>query len=90
MELFRKHWLLVILAALVFAGNNAAGYMATGGFIPSYATSPTAVGLERTDVLLAVTFGAAIWLIFTTIAGDPGRQNRPQAHLPDRVQRPGC
>jgi len=67
-ELFRRHWLLVILAALVFAGNNAAGYMATGGFIPSYATSP-AVGLERTDVLLAITFGAACWFVFTALAG---------------------
>jgi MFS family permease len=67
-ELFRKHWLLVILAALVFAGNNAAGYMATGGFIPSYATSE-AVGMERTDVLLAITFASAMWFIFTAIAG---------------------
>jgi MFS family permease len=67
-ELFRKHWLLVILAALVFAGNNAAGYMATGGFIPSYATSD-AVGLERTDVLLAITFASAMWFIFTALAG---------------------
>jgi MFS family permease len=67
-ELFKKHWLLVILAALVFAGNNAAGYMATGGFIPSYATSD-AVGLERTDVLLAITFAAAMWFVFTALAG---------------------
>ncbi len=67
-ELFRKHWLLVILAALVFAGNNAAGYMATGGFIPSYATSD-AVGLDRTDVLVAMTFAAAMWFIFTFAAG---------------------
>ncbi|MFT4470546.1 MFS transporter [Arthrobacter sulfonylureivorans] len=67
-ELFRKHWLLVILAALVFAGNNAAGYMATGGFIPSYATSD-AIGMERTDVLLAITFASAMWFMFTAIAG---------------------
>ncbi|MCO1337508.1 MFS transporter [Kocuria polaris] len=67
-ELFRKHWLLVVLAALVFAGNNAAGYMATGGFIPSYASGP-AVGLERTDVLLAVTFAAALWFCFTLLSG---------------------
>ncbi|WP_309070845.1 MFS transporter [Arthrobacter sp.] len=66
-ELFRKHWLLVLLAALVFAGNNAAGYMATGGFIPSYATAE--VGLDRTDVLLAITFAAAMWFIFTFISG---------------------
>ncbi|UPO76283.1 MFS transporter [Arthrobacter sp. Helios] len=67
-ELFRKHWLLVILAALVFAGNNAAGYMATGGFIPSYATGEK-VGLDRTDVLLAITFAAAMWFIFTLLSG---------------------
>ncbi|WGM22421.1 MFS transporter [Paenarthrobacter sp. OM7] len=66
-ELFRKHWLLVLLAALVFAGNNAAGYMATGGFIPSYATSQ--VGLDRTDVLLAITFAAAMWFLFTLLSG---------------------
>ena len=67
-ELFRKHGLLVVIAALIFAGNNAAGYMATGGFIPSYATSP-AVGLQRTDVLLAVAYGSLIWMIFTALAG---------------------
>ncbi|PJJ45425.1 putative MFS family arabinose efflux permease [Glutamicibacter mysorens] len=67
-ELFRRHGLLVVVAALIFAGNNAAGYMATGGFIPSYATSP-AVGLERTEVLLAVTYSAAMWLGFTYLAG---------------------
>ena len=32
-QLFRKHWALVIIAAFVFAGNNAAGYMSTGGYI---------------------------------------------------------
>ena len=67
-ELFRKHWVLVLLAALVFAGNNAAGYMATGGFIPSYATGEK-VGLDRTDVLLAITFAAAMWFIFTLLSG---------------------
>ncbi|MHA7303746.1 MFS transporter [Arthrobacter sp. TMN-49] len=70
LELFRKHWLLVILAALIFAGNNAAGYMATGGFIPSYATNPDGVvGLGKTPVLIAMTFAAAMWLIFTALAG---------------------
>jgi MFS family permease len=69
-ELFRKHWLLVILAALVFVGNNAAGYMATGGFIPSYATDPNGVvGLGKTPVLIAMTFAAAMWLVFTALAG---------------------
>ncbi|WP_312178371.1 MFS transporter [Arthrobacter sp.] len=75
-ELFRKHWHLVLLAALVFAGNNAAGYMATGGFIPSYATGDS-VGLDRTDVLLAITFAAAMWFVFTLLAG----------YLSDRIGR---
>ncbi len=40
--LFRKHTLLVVIAALVFAGNNAVGYMTTGGYIQRYATDPRA------------------------------------------------
>ncbi|PJJ43002.1 putative MFS family arabinose efflux permease [Glutamicibacter mysorens] len=68
--LFKKHWPLVIIAALVFAGNNAAGYMTTGGFFQAYTTDPKGpVGLERTDVLVAVSFGAAVWLIITLVAG---------------------
>ncbi|RZU63656.1 putative MFS family arabinose efflux permease [Zhihengliuella halotolerans] len=70
-ELFRKHSRLVVIAALVFAACNAAGYMATGGFIQSYAVSN--VGLDRTDVLNAVTYGAVIWAAatyLTAIASD--------------------
>lgn len=67
-ELFRKHWKLVILAALIFVGNNAVGYMSTGGFIPAYATSD-GVGLDRTDVLVAMTFASAVWLVSTLFAG---------------------
>jgi MFS family permease len=70
-ELFRKHWLLVVVAALTFAGNNAAGYMTTGGYIQNYATDPDGfVGLERTPVLLAVTGSAVVWLLSTWIAGN--------------------
>jgi MFS family permease len=68
-ELFKKHWLLVLLAALVFAGNNAAGYMTTGGYILSYATAPKGLAMDRTQVLLAVTAAAALWFVFTLIAG---------------------
>ena len=39
-QLFRKHALLVLIAALVFAGNNAVGYMTTGGYIQNYSTNP--------------------------------------------------
>ena len=69
-RLFGGHLLLVLVAALVFAGNNAVGYMTTGGFIQNYSTNPEgAIGLERGPVLLAVTASAVVWLIFTLVAG---------------------
>lgn len=72
-QLFKKHWLLVLFAALTFAGNNAAGYMTTGGYIQNYATMPLAdgglVGMERTPVLLAVAGAAVVWLVVTFAAG---------------------
>jgi len=68
--LFKKHWLLVLIAALVFAGNNAAGYMTTGGFLQAYMTDPEGpVGFNRTQVLLAVSFGAVMWFAFTLLSG---------------------
>ena len=69
-ELLRKHWPIVIIAALVFAGNGAVGYMTTGGFIQNYASDPEGpVGLSRGVVLLAVTASAVVWLVFTIVAG---------------------
>lgn len=69
-KLFRRHGLLVALAAVVMAGNNAVGYMTTGGFIQNYATNPEGpLGLDRGPVLSAVTLSAATWLVFTLLAG---------------------
>jgi MFS family permease len=69
-QLFKKHTLLVIVAALVFAGNNAVGYMTTGGFVQRYATDPEGpVALATADVLWAVTLSGATWLFFTWFAG---------------------
>lgn len=69
-QLFRKHALLVLIAAFVFAGNNAAGYMTTGGYIQRYATDPEGpVGLATADILGAVTISAISWLLFTWLAG---------------------
>lgn len=69
-QLFRKHSLLVIIAALVFAGNNAAGYMTTGGYIQNYATNPEGpLAMDRSGVLLAVTGSALFWLASTWTAG---------------------
>ena len=68
--LFRRHGALVIVAALIFAGNNAVGYMTTGGFIQNYTTDPAgALAMPRGPVLLAVTGSAVTWLIFTLLAG---------------------
>lgn len=67
-QLFRRHTPLVIVAALVFAGNNAAGYMTTGGYIQNYATKGP-IGLERGPVLWAVAASALSWLLFTWLAG---------------------
>lgn len=69
-QLFKKHLLLVIIAALVFAGNNAVGYMTTGGYIQGYATNPDGpLQLERGPVLWAVTGSAVVWLLSTLFAG---------------------
>lgn len=69
-QLFRKHALLVLIAALVFAGNNAVGYMTTGGYIQGYSTNPEGpLGLERGPVLWAVTGSAVTWLLSTLAAG---------------------
>ncbi|MDM1763766.1 MULTISPECIES: MFS transporter [unclassified Acinetobacter] len=69
-DLFKNHALLVLLAALVFAGNSACGYMTTGGFIQNYATNPTGpLQLERTPVLICVTLASFCWLITTYISG---------------------
>ncbi|WP_344725175.1 MFS transporter, partial [Agrococcus terreus] len=35
-QLFQDDWKTIIKAALSFAGNNAAGYMVTGGFVLGY------------------------------------------------------
>ncbi len=69
-QLFRKHALLVVIAALVFAGNNAIGYMTTGGYIQGYTTDPEGpIGLERGPVLWAVAASAVTWLLSTLLAG---------------------
>ena len=69
-QLFKKHTLLVIVAALVFAGNNAVGYMTTGGYLQRYATDPAGpVGLQTAPVLAAVTVSSVTWLVFTWVGG---------------------
>lgn len=69
-DLFKHHSLLVLLAALVFAGNSACGYMTTGGFIQNYATNPDGpLHIARTPVLICVTLASFCWLITTYLSG---------------------
>ncbi|MCT1478443.1 MFS transporter [Microbacterium sp. p3-SID336] len=65
--LFRRHWHLVLLAALVFVGNGTLGYMTTGGFLNSYAINVQQ--LDTTSVLVAAVFAASVWFFSTLIAG---------------------
>lgn len=65
-QLFRKNWRQVILTALVFIGNNAAGYLLIA-FFATYTV--TVLGLERPTVLLATTLASFGWLGFTLWGG---------------------
>lgn len=70
-DLFRNHTRSVILTALIFIGDNAAGYMLIA-FFSSYATNPVGkggLGMERGPVLLASTLAAVFWLLSTLYAG---------------------
>ncbi|MUL41810.1 MHS family MFS transporter [Streptomonospora sp. PA3] len=65
-DLFRGNTRNVVLTALIFVANNAAGYLLIAYFI-SYGTG--ALGLSRSSVLLATVAGAGSWLVFTLYGG---------------------
>ncbi|WP_104199603.1 MFS transporter [Cryobacterium sp. Y29] len=70
-QLFQNHSRQVILTALIFIANNAAGYMLIA-FFGSYATKPAeagGLGMERTPVLVASTVAAVFWLASTMLGG---------------------
>ena len=69
--LFKRNAKEVILAALIFIANNAAGYLLIA-FFSAYATRPVeagGLGLERPPVLLATTLASFGWLGFTLFGG---------------------
>ncbi len=69
-QLLRRHLLLVIVAALVFAGNNAVGYMTTGGYVQHYATDPKGpIALDPGAVFWVVAASGVTWLLFTWFGG---------------------
>jgi metabolite-proton symporter len=64
-ELFRSSSRGVVLAALIFIANNAAGYLVIAYFL-SYGKT---LGLSRPTVLAATIVGAVGWLVFTVYSG---------------------
>ncbi|WP_293695783.1 MFS transporter [uncultured Agrococcus sp.] len=72
--LFKAFAPFVIFAAFVFAGNNAVGYMITGGFVQGYASRPVdadvpGLGFDGPAVQMAVLVAAAMWAIATAFGG---------------------
>ncbi|SDS26235.1 MFS transporter [Corynebacterium timonense] len=65
--LLRRFTPLVLVGALLFAANGTVGYMTTGGYIQNYATRE--LGLDRGDILLAVTVSGFTWMLSTAFAG---------------------
>ena len=65
-QLMRSHKRPVILAALIFAGNNAAGYLVIA-FFAAYGAN--VLGMPRSATLIASLVGGVGWFIFTLLGG---------------------
>ncbi len=65
-QLFKKNTKEVVLAALIFISNNAAGYLVIAFFI-SYLSKT--LGLPMPSVLLTTALASFGWLIFTLVGG---------------------
>lgn len=65
-QLLRSHKRPVILAALIFAGNNAAGYLVIA-FFASYGAN--VLDMPRSATLIASIVGGIGWFIFTLFGG---------------------
>jgi MFS family permease len=65
-DLFARNSKQVVLSALIFIANNAAGYLLIAFFI-AYASAT--LGMPRSSVLLATTLASFGWLIFTMYGG---------------------
>lgn len=68
---FKRFPLIVLFAALVFAGDNAVGYMLVGGVVSRYASTPVdkggMVGMDPAQVSLFLNIAAISWAIFTYV-----------------------
>lgn len=71
-QVFKRYGAIVAFCALVFMGNNAVGYMTTGGYIQGLASRTVedgGFGFDPVGVQLANLAGAISWLVFTYVAG---------------------
>ena len=73
-QLFRHNTREVVLSALIFVANNAAGYLVIAFFAAYASGKPNpdgggGLGMDRPSVLLATTLGSFGWLIFTLYGG---------------------
>jgi len=68
-QLFAHHSRKVILTALIFVANNAAGYLLIAFFI-SY--GQRSLNLQASDLLIACSLAAFGWLAFTLVGGRLG------------------
>jgi len=72
LAVFKNHTPLVILSALLFAGNGAVGYMLTGGYVQGLASRTPedgGLGYDPLQVQLAILTAAVVWAIFTLLSG---------------------
>ncbi|GAA3287329.1 MFS transporter [Nesterenkonia halobia] len=65
-DLLTTHKKYTFLAALIFAANNAAGYLVIA-FFAAYGANH--LGMARSDTLTASLIGGVGWLIFTMLGG---------------------
>src|SRR5258705_4202058 len=68
-ELFRHHWKQVLLTALIFMGNNAAGYLLIAFFI-TYGDK--SLHLPTSELLSVCTLAAVAWVGSTLVGGVMG------------------
>jgi MFS family permease len=68
-QLFARHSGSVLLTALIFVANNAAGYLLIAFFI---GYGQKVLHLPATELLVACTLAAFGWLVFTLVGGRLG------------------
>ncbi len=68
-SLFRHHGGTVLRTALIFVGNNAAGYLLIAFFV---AYGRNKLGLSATPLLVVTMAASLSWLVFTLVGGMMG------------------